>query len=118
VTTEHAQPPPASLPEGNRLLRRILSLRNFVVFSIIHSVAFTGLMVCAFVLGSPQPITFAFGFTHGVMYMIAVAAAVVATRLRIISLTTAIVVVVVGLAGPYFGAFEFVREYRKANNRE
>jgi hypothetical protein len=98
---------------GNPTLRRILTVRNFAVFSVIHSVLFTGLMVCAFVLGKPQPATFFFGFTHGVMYMVMTVACVVAARLRIVSVTTALVVVIVGLFGPYFGAYEFLREDRR-----
>ena len=103
-------------PEGsleNSIVRRILTVRNFAVFSVIHSVLFTGLMVCAFGLGKPQPATFFFGFTHGVMYMVMAAACVVAARLRIVSVTTALVVVIVGLFGPYFGAYEFLREERR-----
>lgn len=91
----------------------MLTIRNFIVFSIVHSVLFTGLMLCAFVLGKPQPATFLFGFTHGVLYMVMTAACLVAARLRIVSVTTALVVVIVGLFGPYFGAFEFVREERR-----
>lgn len=110
MTTEQVHESPAAPPDGPRLLRGILTLRNFAVFSVIHSVAFTGLMLCAFFLGKPQPITFAFGFAHGVMYMIAVATVIVAKRLQIVSTTTTLVVIIVGLAGPYFSAFEFIRE--------
>lgn len=102
----------------NSTVRRILTVRNFAVFSVIHSVLFTGLMVCAFVLGKPQPATFFFGFTHGVMYMMMAAACVVAARLRIVSVTTALVVVIVGLFGPYFGAYEFLREERRRLNEQ
>ncbi len=95
------------------VLRRMLSVRNLAVFSIVHSVMFTGLMLCAFVLGKPQPITFFFGFTHGVMYMLMGVACIVAARLRIVTVTTALIVVIVGLFGPYFGAYEFLREDRR-----
>ena len=88
-------------------------MRNFAVFSVIHSVLFTGLMVCAFALGKPQPATFFFGFTHGVLYMVMAAACIVAARLQIVPVTTALVVVIVGLFGPYFGAYEFLREERR-----
>jgi hypothetical protein len=99
-------------------LRRVLTIRNFIVFSIAHSVLFTGLMLCAFVLGKPQPATFFFGFTHGVLYMVMTAACLVAARLRIVSVTTALVVVIVGLFGPYFGAFEFIREQRRQQSED
>ena len=103
-------------PPQNAIVRRILTVRNFAVFSVIHSVLFTGLMVCAFLLGKPQPATFFFGFTHGVMYMIMTAACIVAARLRIVSVTTALIVVIVGLFGPYFGAYEFLRSERQRLN--
>ena len=93
-------------------------MRNFAVFSVIHSVLFTGLMVCAFALGKPQPATFIFGFTHGVMYMVMTVACIAAARLRIVPVTTALVVVIVGLFGPYFGAYEFLREERRDLNEE
>ena len=105
-------------PPQNAIVRRTLTVRNFAVFSVIHSVLFTGLMVCAFLLGKPQPATFFFGFTHGVMYMIMTAACIVAARLRIVSVTTALIVVIVGLFGPYFGAYEFLRfERQRLNER-
>ncbi len=104
---------PGSASRVEAFARRVLTIRNFAVVSIIHSVFFTGLMLCAFVLGKPQPITFAFGFGHGVLYMVVGAACIIAARLRIVSVTTALVVVIVGLLGPYFGAYEFVREHRR-----
>lgn len=103
---------PRSSPK-NSAARRILTVRNFAVFSVIHSVLFTGLMVCAFLLAKPQPATFFFGFTHGVMYMMMALACVAAARLRIVPVTTALVVVIVGLFGPYFGAYEFLRADRR-----
>ena len=109
---DHSPNAAALLPRPS-LARRVLSIRNFAVFSIVHCVAFTGLMVCAFVLGKPQPATFLFGFTHGVMYMIVTAACIVAARLRILSVTTALVVVIVGLFGPYVSTYEFLRGHRR-----
>lgn len=105
-------------PTPRTFIHRILTVRNFIVFSIVHSILFTGLMLCAFVLGKPQPATFFFGFTHGVMYMIMTAACIVAARLRIVSVTTALVVVIVGLFGPYVGGLEFIREERRRRNGE
>jgi hypothetical protein len=118
MTTERLEEPaaPVDSPMDSRL-RRILTVRNFAVFSVIHSVLFTGLMLCAFVLGKPQPVTFFFGFTHGVLYMVMTAACIVAARLRIVSVTMALIVVIVGLFGPYFGAFEFIRELREQRRR-
>jgi len=69
-------------------------------------------MLCAFVIGKPQPATFIFGLSHGVMYLVMAVACGVAARLRTISMTTALVVIVVGLVGPYFGTYEFLRQER------
>ncbi len=104
MTSPTTPPSPPDSP-----LRRLLSIRNLTVFTLIHCVAFTGLMLCAFVLGKPQPATFWFGFTHGVMYMIMIAAAIAAARLRILSVTSALVIVIAGAMGPYITAFELLR---------
>jgi hypothetical protein len=98
---------------GASLLARLLSLRNLAVLSGVHSVLFTGLMLCAFVLGKPEPVTFAFGFTHGILYLVMAVASGVAARLGTVPWTTAVVVIVLGAAGPYFGTYDFVREHRR-----
>ena len=119
MTTDGFEEPAAPVAAtGNTVLRRILTVRNFAGFSIVHSVLFTGLMVCAFVLAKPQPATFFFGFTHGVMYMIMTAACIVAARLRIVSITTALIVTICGLFGPYFAAYEFTKDERRRRSGE
>ncbi len=85
-----------------------------MVLSLVHSVLYTGLMLCAFLLGKPQPATFTFGLSHGIMYMVMTAAAAVAMRLRTLSVTTGLIVIVLGAACPYFGSFDLVREERRA----
>ena len=101
------------VPATDSALARLLSLRNLAALSLVHCVLFTGLMLFAFVLGHPQPVTFVFGFTHGVLYIVMSVAVAVAAKLRTVSPTTAIVVIVLGAAGPYFGAFDLVREERR-----
>jgi hypothetical protein len=103
----------AAEAKAHPLAVRVLSFTNLMVLSIVHSILFTGLMLCAFLLGKPQPATFIFGFTHGVLYMVTVALVVVAAKLRTISITTALVVGIMGAIGPYFGTYEFLREWRK-----
>lgn len=95
------------------LARRVLDFRVLALASATHSVLFTGLMLCAFVLGKPQPATFWFGLTHGIMYLVMAVATAVAARIGTVSLTTALVVIVVGAAGPYLGTFDFYREWRR-----
>jgi hypothetical protein len=98
-------------PAEHPLLVRLLSFNHMMVLSIVHSILFTGLMICAFALDHPEPATFIFGFTHGVLYMIIAALAAVAAKLKTIPLTTALVVIILGAFGPYFGTYDFVREY-------
>lgn len=89
---------------------RLLSFTNLMVVSIVHSILFTGLMLCAFVFDKPEPATFIFGFTHGVLYLVMAVLAGVAAKLRTISVTTALVVIILGAMGPYFGTYDFLRE--------
>ena len=103
----------AAEAKAHPLAVRVLSFTNLMVLSIVHSILFTGLMFCAFVLDHPQPTTFIFGFTHGVLYMATVALVIVAAKLRTISITTALVVGIMGAIGPYFGTYEFLREWNK-----
>lgn len=107
-----AQPTEARPPDDSALAR-LLSLRNLAALALVHCVLFTGLMFCAFAIGHPQPVTFIFGFTHGVLYVVMSVAVAVAAKLRTVSVTSAIVVIVLGAAGPYFGAFDLVREERR-----
>ena len=92
---------------------RMLSFNHLMVVSIVHSFLFTGLMLCAFVLDKPQPATFIFGFTHGVLYMVMAVLVGVAAKLRTISVTTALVVIIMGAIGPYFGTYDFLREWSR-----
>src|SRR3954449_9608745 len=94
-------------------LVRLLSFNHLMAVSIIHSILFTGLMICAFVLDKPQPATFMFGFTHGVLYLAMAVLAGVAAKLKTISVTTALVVIILGAMGPYFGTYDFIREARR-----
>jgi hypothetical protein len=95
------------------VLVRLLSFNHLMAISIIHSILFTGLMLCAFVLDKPQPATFIFGFTHGVLYMVMAVLVGVAAKLRTVTVTTALVVIIMGAIGPYFGTYDFIREARR-----
>jgi hypothetical protein len=70
-------------------------------------------MICAFLLGGPDPATFIFGFSHGVLYPMMAIAALVAARLKTLSVTTALVIAIAGIAGPYFGTFDLLRFERQ-----
>jgi hypothetical protein len=93
-------------------LRRVLGFRVLMVASFTHSILFTGLLLCAFVLGKPEPVTFVFGITHGIMWIVMCVACGVAAKLGTVPMTTAVTVIVLGAAGPYIGSIDFVREDR------
>jgi hypothetical protein len=93
-------------------LRRILGFRVLMIASFAHSILFTGLLLCAFVLGKPEPVTFVFGITHGIMWIVMCVGCGVAAKLGTVPVTTAVTVIVLGAAGPYLGSIDFVREAR------
>lgn len=78
-----------------------------------HSCVYLALLLCAFVLGKPQPATFVLGMSHGVLWIAMSLACIAATRLRIVPLRLAVAVAVLGGIGPFFGSAEFVREQRR-----
>lgn len=80
--------------------------------SFAHSCIYTGLLVCAFAAGKPEPLTFALGLAHGLLWIFMSLACLTAARLRVVSLRLAVAVTVLGGVGPFFGSIEFVREGR------
>jgi pilus assembly protein TadC len=83
---------------------------KFVSFG--HSCIYTALLVSAFVLGKPEPVTFVLGLSHGLLWIFMSIACILAARLRVVSLRLAVAVAVLGGIGPFFGSYEFVREQR------
>lgn len=81
--------------------------------SFFHSCVYSSLLICAFVLGKPQPETLVLGWTHGILWIGMSCACIAAARMRIVSLRLAVAVAVLGGIGPFFGSWEFVREGRK-----
>jgi hypothetical protein len=81
--------------------------------SFFHSCVYTSLLICAFVLGKPQPETFVLGWTHGLLWIGMSLACITAARMRVVSLRLAVAVAVLGGIGPFFGSYEFVREQRR-----
>ncbi|HWW90766.1 MAG TPA: hypothetical protein VNY35_08315 [Solirubrobacteraceae bacterium] len=80
--------------------------------SLIHSCVYLALLVSAFAAGKPEPLTFVLGLTHGVMWILMSMASIMAARLGIVSLKTAVAVAVLGGIAPFFGSYQFVREAR------
>ena len=85
--------------------------------SFAHSCVYLALLVCAFAAGSPQPLTFVLGLTHGLLWIFMSIACLTAARLRIVSLRLAVAVAVLGGVGPFFGSYEFIREQRRRDAR-
>lgn len=88
--------------------------------SLSHSVVYTGLLICAFVLDGPQPITFILGLTHGILWIGMSITSVFAVRYGVINLRLAVAISILGCIAPFFGSAEFIRQkhQRKVRARE
>jgi hypothetical protein len=84
--------------------------------SFAHSCVYAALLVCAFIAGKPEPLTFALGLAHGLLWIFMSLACITAARLRVVSLRLAVAVAVLGGIGPFFGSYQFVREQRARRN--
>ena len=78
--------------------------------SFTHSLIYLALLVSAFAVGKPEPLTEVLGWTHGVLWISMSAACLIAARSRMVPLRVAVAVAVLGGIGPFFGSFEFERE--------
>ena len=81
--------------------------------SFTHSCVYVALLLSAFVAGKPEPLTFALGLTHGLLWIFMSLACLAAARIGVVSLRLGVAVAVLGGIGPFFGSYEFVREQRK-----
>ncbi len=81
--------------------------------SFTHSIIYLSLLICAFVLGGPQPETFILGLTHGLMWIGMSMICIYAARLRVIPFWLAVTVAVLGGLGPFCGSVGFVIEERR-----
>lgn len=88
------------------------------VVSFIHSVVYTGLLVCAFLLDGPQPITFILGLSHGILWIGMSITSVFAVRFHIINLRLAVAISILGCIAPFFGTLEFILQNRKRHRLE
>ena len=85
-----------------------VTFRRLEVSSICHSIVYTGLLVCAFALGGPQPWTFWLGLAHGVLWIVMSLVCIAAARARIIPFWLAVTVAVLGGLGPFAGTLGFL----------
>jgi hypothetical protein len=84
--------------------------------SFTHSCVYMALLISAFAIGKPEPLTFVLGWTHGLMWILMSLACITAARLRVVSLKLAVAVAVLGGIGPFFGSYQFIREQRERNS--
>ena len=103
---ERTRTPPAWFAAGVRLGR-------LEAVSLGHSCIYTGLLICAFVLGNPQPATTLLGFGHGVLWIAMSLVCLAAATYRVIPWWLAICVTVLGGIGPFFGTVGFLIESRR-----
>ena len=89
-----------------------LSFTRLKWTSFTHSCVYIALLVSAFAAGKPEPLTFALGLSHGLLWIFMSLACIAAARLRVVSLRLAVAVAVLGGIGPFFGSYEFIREQR------
>jgi hypothetical protein len=81
--------------------------------SFTHSCIYLALLLSAFAIGKPEPLTFVLGLTHGLLWIAMSIACITAARVRVVSLRLAVAVAVLGGIGPFFGSYEFLREGRE-----
>jgi hypothetical protein len=85
-----------------------ITFRRLELASFTHSLVYLGLLVCAFILGNPQPETFILGLSHGVIWIVMSLICIDAARRHIIPFWLAVVVAVIGGLGPFAGSIGFV----------
>jgi len=83
------------------------------VVSLCHSVVYLGLLICAFLLGGPQPITFILGLSHGLLWIGMSITSILAVHFRVINLRLALAITLLGCIAPFFGSIEFLRQSRQ-----
>lgn len=113
VTETTGHTPPRSGPADGRfghLFREIFTFDRLEVVSLIHSAIYFALLISAFVLGGPQPYSFIFGLSHGLIWIGMSILSVLGVRYGVINLRLAVAIAVLGCVAPFFGSAEFLRQ--------
>ena len=79
--------------------------------SFAHSTVYVALLVCSLAPGLEGPTT-VFGWAHGLGWIAMSVLCLAAVPRRVLSLRTAVAVVLLGGIGPFFGSIAFVLEDR------
>jgi hypothetical protein len=90
-----------------------ITFRRLEAVSFTHSCIYASLLICAFVLGNPQPATFSFGLAHGLIWIGMSLTCIAAARARVVPFWLAVTVAVLGGLGPFFGSAGFIVESRR-----
>ena len=77
--------------------------------SFTHSAVYAALLFCALT----DRATLALGWAHGLGWIAMSIACLIAVRRRVLPLSVALAVVVLGGVGPFFGSYAFVRHERR-----
>jgi hypothetical protein len=95
----------------------VITFGRLEAVSIIHSCIYLSLLICAFALGNPQPATFIFGLSHGLIWIAMSLVCIAAARWRVIPFWLAVTVAILGGLGPFFGSIGFIVEARRRARR-
>lgn len=107
-------PEPGSGAVGEQTpFTRIVTVGRLEAVSFFHSCVYLGLLVCAFALGNPEPVTTILGFSHGILWIVMSLVCIAAARWRVIPFWLAVTVAVLGGLGPFFGSAGFIYETRR-----
>jgi hypothetical protein len=87
---------------------QIVTFRRLEAVSFFHSTVYLSLLLCAFVLGNPEPATFILGLSHGLIWIGMSMVCIAAARYRVIPYWLAVTVAVLGGLGPFAGSLGFV----------
>jgi hypothetical protein len=96
---------------------RLITFGRLEVVSFFHSCVYLALLICAFVLGNPEPETFILGLAHGLIWIAMSLVCIAAARMRVIPYWLAGTVAVLGGLGPFAGTIGFVVEERRRRQR-
>lgn len=98
--------------------RRTITFNRMEAVSLTHSVVYFALLISAFLLGGPQPWTFIFGLSHGLIWIGMSITSVLAVRYGVINLALAVAIAVLGCVAPFFGSAEFLRQKHRRKEAE
>ncbi len=99
------------------MFTRVITFRRLEAVSGFHSCVYLGLLLCAFVLGNPEPATFILGLTHGLLWIGMSLICIAAVRWRVVPFWLAVCVAVLGGLGPFLGTAGFIYETRRRARR-